>query len=276
MIMGSGLGEIRGLAMLRGMAEIEPLNLPAHFHLEPELKDQLSGRPGHQRCVEGSGELLLVVHDVPRPRIPEREAMFFWKRHDGSWMQSSGAGLSELSALLDRYAKAIDIHEEVVDQADTAAEIFNILRHSGPLCRSSRNLVAALEQVLAIDPDDRQIRGLRDRAREVERAADLLNNDGRMALEFWRAERAEEHARAGARLNRIVYRLNLLAGFFLPLVALAGLFGMNVDLPRFVQPMFWVILLGGLTVGGVLLYLVGHKTGRSSNFEAELGGDDED
>ena len=257
------------------MVVMETLQLPAHFEVEPELREQLSGRPGHQRCVDGAGELLLIVHEVPRPRIPERDALFFWKRHDGTWMQASGPGLGGLNDLLDRYARAIDVHEEVIDEADTAAEIFKILRHSGPLCRSSRNLVIALEQVLVIDPDDREIRGLRDRAKEIERAADLLNADGRVALEFWRAERAEEHARSGARLNRIAYRLNLLAGFFLPLVALGSLFGMNVTLPDFVRPMFWVILGGGLGVGGVLLYLVGRQTGKHSDFEDELGDDEE-
>ena len=257
------------------MAKTETLRLPGHFQLEPELLEQLSTRPGHQRCVEGAGELLLVVHEVPKPRVPEREAMFFWKRHDGSWFQAGGPGLGGLSELLDRYEKVIDGHEEVVDEADTAEEIFRILRHSGPLCRSTRNLVSALEQVLSIDPDDREIRGLRDRAREIERAADLLNNDGRMALEFWRAERAEEHALSGARLNRIAFRLNLLAGFFLPLVALGGLFGMNVDLPQFIKHLFWGIVLLGLAVGGVLLWLVGRNTGRGSDYDGEFPDDDE-
>lgn len=251
------------------MLEMENLTLPSDFHLEPELLEQLSGRPGHQRCVEGAGELLLVLHEVPKPRIPEREPLYFWKRHDGSWAQSSGEGLSELSELLERYAKAIDGHEEVIDQADTAKELFNILHHSTPLCRSSRNMVAALEQVLAIDPDDRLIMGFRDRAKEIERAADLLNTDGRMSLEFLRAELAEDYARAGARLNRIAYRLNLLAGFFLPMVALGGVFGMNVDLPSWAKPMFWVILFSGLTVGGGLLYLVGRQTGKSASYESD-------
>jgi len=251
------------------MLDMENLTLPNDFHLEPELLEQLSGRPGHQRCVEGAGELLLVLHEVPKPRIPEREPLYFWKRYDGSWAQSSGEGLSELAELLERYAKAIDGHEEVIDQADTAKELFNILHHSAPLCRSSRNMVAALEQVLAIDPDDRLIMGFRDRAKEIERAADLLNTDGRMSLEFLRAELAEDYARAGARLNRIAYRLNLLAGFFLPMVALGGVFGMNVDLPAWTKPMFWMILFIGLTIGGGLLYLVGRQTGKSASYEAD-------
>lgn len=259
--------------MITGMAVTETLKLPDHFTIETELREQLSGRPGHQRCVEGSGELLLVVHEVPQPAIPEREALFFWKRHDGVWMQPSGQGLDDLGNLLDRYARAIDAREEEIDEADTAAEIFGILRHSGPLARSSRNLAAALAQVLAIDPDDRDIRHHHDRAREIERAADLLNTDGRVTLEFWRAERAEEQAMAGARLNRIAFRLNLLAGFFLPLVALGGIFGMNVDLPSAAKAMFWTIVLAGLTIGGTLLWLVGRQTGKRSDFGTELGQD---
>jgi len=52
-----------------------------------------------------------------------------------------------------------------------------------------------------------------------------------------------------------------LAGFFLPLFAFAGLFGMNVDLPKFVQPMFWGILARRLMIGFGLVYLVGCSAG---------------
>lgn len=242
----------------------ESVKLPSHFRIDAELREQLSSRPGHQRCIEGRGELLLVVHDVPRPRIPERQALYFWKDYEGRWSQENGPGLSGLSDLLDRYAKAIDGHEDVIDEADTAVEIFSILRHSGPLARSSRNLVQALEQVLLIDSDDREIRALRDRAREIERAADLLNNDARVTLQFWQAQRAEQQLRSSARLGKIAYRLNLLAGFFLPLVAMGGLFGMNVQLPEFTKRWFWLIFFGGLIIGGLLLWAVGRDTGKSS------------
>jgi Mg2+ and Co2+ transporter CorA len=246
------------------------LKLPDHYQVEPELLEQFSTRPGHQRCVEGRDELLLVVHEVPQPRIPEREAIFFWKRRDGRWTQPGGPGIAELGELLERYAQAIDRHEMVIDEADTAAEIFGIIRHSGPLARSTRNLVQALEQTLAADHDDREIRTYRDRAKELERAADLLNHDARVALEFWRAERAEEHSRASARLGRIAFRMNLLAGFFLPLMALSSLFGMNVRIPGFMEPLFWGIFATGILTGAALLWLVGRRTGRSADFESEL------
>jgi hypothetical protein len=244
---------------------IESFKLPAHFDIEPELREQFSNRPGHQRCVEGHSELLLVVHEVPEPGIPEREAWFFWKRSDGRWAQPGGSGLSELGELLDRYAQAIDGHEEVIDEVNTAAEIFGILRHSGPLARTTRNLVLALEQALAADHEDREIRAYRDRARELERAADLLNTDARVSLEFWQAQRSEENSRAATRLGRIAFRMNLLAGFFLPLMAFSSLFGMNVKIPEFMEPLFWGIFFVGIATGALLLWLVGHQTGNTAD-----------
>ena len=120
-------------------------------------------------------------------------------------------------------------------------------------------MVVALEQVLAQEPDDRDVLTYRDRAREVERAAELLHADGRETLLFRQAEAAEQQTKSATRLGNILFKLNLVTGFFLPLVAFGGLFGMNVDLPDFARGMFWWIFLGGLTVGGGLLWFVSRE-----------------
>ena len=238
----------------------ETLNFPEHYELERELLEQLSGRPGHQRCVVGHDELLLVLHEVPRAGVPEREAIFFWRRRDGRWFQPGGAGLDGVGELLDRYAKAIDENEEILEETDEAEDLFRVLRHAGPLTRSCRNMVGALEQVLAQEPDDRLIRTFRDRAREIERAAELLHADGRETLLFRQAEAAEAQTKSSERLGNILFKLNLVTGFFLPLVAFGALFGMNVDLPGFTRGMFWWIFFGGLAVGGLLLrHVAGEK-----------------
>ncbi len=234
----------------------EKIHLPAHYALERDLLEQLSSRPGHQRCVVGRDELLLVVHEVPKAGVPEREAIFFWRRHDGRWFQPDGQGLKGLGDLLDRYAKAIDENEEILEETDDAEDLFRVLKHAGPLTRSSRNMVVALEQVLNQEPDDRAIRSYSDRAREIERAAELLQSDGRETLLFWQAEASEAHTKSAERFGNILFKLNLVTGFFLPLVAFGGLFGMNVDLPDFVRGMFWWIFFGGLMVGGGLLWYV--------------------
>jgi hypothetical protein len=242
--------------------------LPKHFEMDQDLLEQMSGRTGCQRCVSGqSGEMLIVVHDVPAPGIPERRALFFWHQKDGNWIGAESGGLRGLYELLETYARAIDVHEAVVDDADTAKEIFTILRHAGPLSRSARNLHLALQEAAVKFPKDKELRMLRDRAHENERAAELLYADARVALEFYRAERAEEQAQSSDRLAKIGFRLNLLAGFFLPLVALGGLMGMNVNLPPFVQNSFWGIFFGGLSIGLILVTLVGYRTGYKASRE---------
>ncbi len=239
--------------------------LPAGIEPEEEILDQLSNRPGNQRCVVGRDELLLIVHEVPKPSSHEREPLIFWRRQDEMWVDFSGTrGLRRIGELLDRYAKALDEYQDIIDEADTAAEIFTLARASGPLARSSRNLALAIEQTLANDEDNRELRSFRDRARELERTAEQLNQDARLTLDFWKAERGEEQQEAAEKLNKIAFRLNLLAGFFLPLVAFGGLFGMNVNLPGFVKGWFWLIFFGGLATGGVLVYLVSRKTGSGS------------
>jgi len=242
----------------------EKLRLPEHYELERELLEQLSGRPGHQRCVVGHDELLLVLHEVPQAGIPERQALFFWRGQNGRWIQPGGPGLDEVGALLERYAATIDANEEVLEVTESTEDLFGILRHAGPLFRSMRNIVSALEQALAQEPEDKQIRSFRDRAQELERASELLQIDARETMIFWQAEASEQHAKSADRLGDILFKLNLVTGFFLPLVAFGGLFGMNVDLPEFVKGLFWWIFSGGLIVGGLLLWYVA-KGNRNRN-----------
>ena len=247
------------------MAVTESLKLPEHFNLEPELREQLGSRAGHQRCIEGSGELLLVVHDVPRHGSPHRETLFFWKCREGSWLQTagpslgSGTGLSGLVGLLDRYQETLDGHHEALAKAAAAAEILAILRHAGPLARTSRNLLQTLEHTLTIDQDDRTIRNCRDHAREIERAADLLLTDARVSLEFRQAAQLELLARTTAKLQHRVFRLLLLVGIFLPLTAFGAWFGMVAAPP--VNPWLRGILLAAAVLGGLGICLGGRRRG---------------
>ena len=234
----------------------EKLRLPEHYKPEREILDQLSSRPGHQRCVVGHDELLLVLHEVPKAGTPEREALFFWRGQNGRWVQPGGPGLDEVGALLERYAAMIDANQEVLEITKSTGDIFGILRTVGPLFRSMRNMVGALEQALAQEPDDKLIRSFRDRAKELERASELLQSDARETMIFWQAETSEQHAKSADRLGDILFKLNLVTGFFLPLVAFGGLFGMNVDLPQFVKGLFWWIFFGSLLVGSLLLWYV--------------------
>lgn len=220
----------------------ETLKLPAHYSIEPELRDQLSSRAGQQRCLEGHDEVLLIVHDVPPPAISSRTPLLFWKRHDGCWTQPGGPGISELADLLSRYGEIIGTHQEVVTRAENAAEILAILRHAGPLSRSSRDLAQALDQTLASEPNDREIRGFRDRAKEIERAAELLHTDARMTLEFIRTEHGQSLARSAELILKTARQLLLVAAVFLPLIALGIFIGLSGALPAFMQWVIWGVI----------------------------------
>lgn len=237
----------------------EPQGLPGWLELDQELLGQISNRPGGQRCLTGDRELLLVVHEVPEARVPERSARFFVLRQNGTWDDGAGGGLDSLAELMNRYEATIDRYEDEIEEADTAAEVFGLIRHAGPIARSSRNLAAVLTHAVELCKDDRKIMELRDRSYEIQRAAELLYHDAKLTLEFWQAESAEEHQAAAERLNVMAYRLNLLAGFFLPVVAMGGLLGMNVEIPQIFQNAFWIILLAGMSLGLGLLVYAGWK-----------------
>jgi len=251
--------------MLVSMArDEEHAYLPAHFDPAEEVLEQLGRRPGHQRVLEGSGEVLVIVHEVPKAGVREREALFFWKtRRDGWRSREVPGGLKGLQELLERYAAVIDALEENLEFAEKGQQLYEILKHTLPLCRSLRNLVAVLEGVLSLEDGQREILVLRDRARELERAAELLNADAQNALSYFRTESAEEQAEAAERTDRATMRLNLLAAAFLPLIALTGLFGMNVrNALEDSHVAFWVIGAVGLASGcGLLRVFMGRHKG---------------
>lgn len=233
--------------------------VPAGFDLEPEIVDQLSSRPGSQRCVVGRDELLLIVHDLPKTGSSERESVIFWRRDDGAWLDTQGGrGLKRLSELVDRFAGEIRRLESAIGNAATAAEVFALARVSGPFARCSRNLAAAIDQALVQDEDSRELRSLRDRVREVERGAEMFHHDTRLTLEFWQVERVEKQQAAVEKLHRTVSRLTLVASIFLPLVALTGLFSMNGEVGR---ALAWTILIIGLLAGAWVFYKTARKSG---------------
>ncbi len=223
------------------------LKLPSHFNLEPELREQWGGRTGHQRCIEGHDELLLVLHKVPDGLVPGAP-LTFWRRHDGRWVQEDGPGIAGVDAVLGSYEEVINRHFAVVNRADVAEEVFTTQRHAAPLLRSVRDLIKALDQVLAFDPNDRVVRDLRDRAREIELAADLLAADARVTLEFLRTRQSDELLQTTRRLNRIVDRLALLVLVFLPLAALGAFLAMSGSIPFVVKLLFWCVFTVGLLV----------------------------
>ncbi len=239
------------------MPSVSEMNfLPSRFQIEHELREQLSSRAGHQRCVEGAGELLLVLHEVPQAGSCECEILLFWKQRNHQWMDSSGRiGLAGARELLGRYEHSLKEHGNSLDHASSAKEIFTIIRHTGPLAHASRHLAAALQHCLELEPDDSEMRVLSDHMRDVERTADFLYADAQAAMAYWQAKCLEEQLRFSSRLQKDVLKLKMLSAHFLLLAGLSGLVGMSDYLHRWAKVGFRAVFFAGLVAGVCYLTL---------------------
>lgn len=227
--------------------------LPDSWPLPDIFHQRMGERVGRQRAMYHDKNLLLILHEVPEPGVPERTGAFFWRSPDGKWKTNlSGAGLPALRELIGRYAAQVDALETSYAKANNSVELFPILRATTPLVRASKHVQQAMQSAREAVKEDRNIINLRDMAGEVERAAELLNDEAKNALEFDIAEAAEAQTRLNTDLAQAGQRLNLLAAMFLPLTAVASIFGMN--LPSGLEGMwtpalFWIVLAVGLGVG---------------------------
>ena len=83
---------------------------------------------------------------------------------------------------------------------------------------------------------------------------ELLYVDTKNALDYHIAKQAEEEARLSMQSITVANRLNVLAAIFFPLMALSGIFGMNLHsgFEESATGSFWLILLIGIGLGFVV------------------------
>jgi hypothetical protein len=113
----------------------------------------------------------------------------------------------------------------------------------------------ALQAAREAVPEEALLIEMRDSASDVERNFDLLLEDIRNAIHYRTVREGEEQARLGREEVRAGHRLNILAALFLPITAIASLFGMNLPDGQ-TGPMFWLVLLIGLGLGAALAFWV--------------------
>ncbi len=129
--------------------------------------------------------------------------------------------------------------------------IFDLVEALAPLARSTRNLQIAVQDAREAIKGDPFIIEMRDLAYDAERNIDLLLEDVRLGIQYRTAREEEKQAKAGQDALRASHRLNVLAALFLPVTALASIFGMN-----FVHPLddkngmhWWLVLAAGVVLG---------------------------
>lgn len=195
---------------------------------------------------------MLVLHKPPKPEDASREGVLFWRNPAGEWQASRGiAGASGLKRHVQEYA-ALEtaLTDAYEDAADTAA-LFKVLEAATPLARAARNMHQALQSAREAVQGEPLLIEMRDSASDVERNFDLLLEDIRNEIQYRTVREGEEQARLSREVVRAGHRLNILAALFLPVTAIASLFGMNLPDGQ-TGPVFWLVVVVGFGLGAAL------------------------
>jgi hypothetical protein len=227
--------------------------IPPSWNLPEAIRIRL-GRAtyGRQRAIAEEGHLLLILHKPPGPDDRSREGALFWRHPSGEWqIHRGGSGANGLKRHVQSYA---EIEAKLAADYETAADIkvfFDLIETLTPLVRSARNMYQALQTAREAIQGDSFLIEMRDLAYEVERNFELLVEDVRNGIHHRLARKAEEQARFSEQALHASHRLNILAAIFFPLMAIAGLFGMNLahGLGEHRPAIFWLIVVAGCALG---------------------------
>jgi hypothetical protein len=229
----------------------KPAFIPKSWDLPESIRKRLGDAAGRQRLMDEDGHLLFILHQAPAPEDDEvRKPVLLWQQPTGEWKSSpEGGGLAALDAHLESYRKAIHAQDEAVESAKTPRQYFEVMKHVNPLLRSTRNLLAVMQEAREARPGERRLLNLRDRAVDLERAIDLLAGDAKNGMDFALAENTEEQSRFALEATLEARRLNRMVAFFFPLATLVAIFGMSPPGEVVRMPGFWVVIAAGILVG---------------------------
>jgi len=228
--------------------------IPHNWEVPKIFRDRLGSHAGRQRTMHHDGHLLIILHDAPRPDDAARTGRLFWRKPDGTW-KSTGSNATNIAALkahVEDYGKAEDALEARATVATTAADWFSLIHESAPLLRAARAMTAALQDAREHAKLDNQVIALRDTAQDVVRSLELIHGHAKAGLDFSIAKGTEESARNSEHVAQAGHRLNLIAATFLPMSAIGGLFGMQMEhgLEHLEAPwVFWTVAAFALVLG---------------------------
>ena len=246
--------------------------IPSGWDLPATLRARIGQGAGRQRAMIDDGNLLIVLHRVPKTNSNAREGVLFWRTPataTGSdeitgqtsaveWRSTAAKdGLPSMRLHLDEYERAINDLEKRYETANDARSLFEVLEAIAPIMRAAKNLGNALQSALELLPAATELLPLREQAGDFERAAELLQTDAKNALDYRIARGNEESAKLANEAAKSGQRLNIIAAITLPITALSGVFGMNLPngLENAPPSLFWGVFGVG-TAFGVALSLV--------------------
>jgi hypothetical protein len=226
--------------------------IPETWSVPEKFRQRVGTSAGRQRAMIDAGHLLLILHELPKAGEVERAARLFWRAPSGEWRATGtkGNGLNALKEHLQTYRKRVSELDEAIDAANTAAQLYGVLRSLAPLTRAARSMHRALQDARE-GIDNKDIIVLRDAAGDVERTSELLSGDAKNALDYIEAKEAEQQTLLARRTSEAQHRLNMIAALFLPITAVGSMLGMNLTngLEGRSALAFWIVCAVAFAMG---------------------------
>ena len=234
-----------------------PSLIPKQWQVPQIFRDRLGAEPGQQRIMVEEGQYLIILHQVPTAADRgNRTAALFWINEQGEWKSTpNSGGIAGLIAHLDEYEERVKTLEQELDasQSASAADLHKIHDESTPLYRASRHLLAVMQELRKLFPENRKILLLRDSAVNIERASELILADTKSSLEYLIAQSSKIQADAAHQATLEANKLNRLAAFFFPVITIISVLSLKNPGEALKEPSTYIVITLGLVLGLFLL-----------------------
>ena len=224
-----------------------------NWELPQAIEDRLGVYTyGNQRTIFEENHLLIILHDLPKFQKKETEPQIFLVKPDLSfWYNGYENGKFGMNALLESYKKIYDELDEKASEAKTAKDFFVILEKLLPLTRKVKLLAKTLQTAREQVPNFSDMIAFRDWGAELQQGFDVLLADCKLSLDFRVAQQTEQQVIDTNASIKAQNKLNLMASFTFPIMAVSTIFGMNLanGLENMTPIYFWGVCAIGVGVG---------------------------
>lgn len=200
--------------------------IPENWDIPQNLRKRIGKTIGRQRTVQADNHTIILIQQAPNANDKTRKGACCWIAPDGQ-MKFHPAN-ENFDALFNGYRKKLDQLEADYKTADSAVKYFKILEEITPIHFAAIRMASALQSARELVSNNRQVLLWRDETFEIERESEILQNCAKNALDYYQAKSVEDLSKITYSLSITSHRLNQIATIFVPLMAIAGLFGMNI------------------------------------------------
>ncbi len=224
--------------------------IPEKWDIPAKLRARVGKTIGRQRTIQEDGHTIILLHQAPNATEKSRKGACCWVTPDEKFIFHPDT--ENFDTIFNNYRKKISSLENEYKTASSAIQYFNVLEEIVPIHFATIRMASALQMARDLLPNSRQILLWRDETYELQRETEILQTCAKNALDYHQAKSVENLSHITYELTKTSHRLNMLATFFVPMMAVSALFGMNI--PNGFEKsesnfMFWGVTLFSIALG---------------------------